>query len=58
VIVRFRTEAADDVTLAWEWYDAQRAGLGDSFLNSLESAVDLITAVRLHEDSPLVGTTR
>ena len=40
--VRFRTEAADDVSLAREWYDAQSPGLGDSFVGSLEQIVDLV----------------
>jgi hypothetical protein len=42
VRVRFRTEAADDVSLAREWYDAQSPGLGDSFVGSLEQIVDLV----------------
>lgn len=40
--VRFRTEAADDVFLAREWYDAQSLGLGNSFVGSLEQVVDLV----------------
>ncbi|GMV07528.1 MAG: hypothetical protein AMXMBFR53_38030 [Gemmatimonadota bacterium] len=43
--VRFRAEAATDVTLARDWYDAQREGLGDSFVGSLERTVDLIAAL-------------
>jgi len=42
VIVRFRREAADDVLLARDWYDAQSPGLGDSFVGSLEQIVDLV----------------
>lgn len=40
--VRFRTEAAADVLLARDWYDARRPGLGDSFVDSLEHIVDLV----------------
>lgn len=40
--VRFRTEAAADVSLARDWYDAQSPGLGDAFVGSLEQIVDLI----------------
>ena len=43
--VRFRTEAATDVSLARDWYDAQSTGLGDSFVGSLEKTVDLIAAL-------------
>jgi plasmid stabilization system protein ParE len=42
VTVRFRTEAAADVSLARDWYDAQSPGLGDAFVGSLEQIVDLI----------------
>jgi len=45
VTVRFRTEAAADVSLARDWYDAQSPGLGDSFVSSLEEIVDLVTAL-------------
>ncbi len=41
--VRFRTEAAFDVTSAREWYDAQRAGLGDDFVQALEHIIDLVS---------------
>ena len=43
MIVRFRSEAASDVVLAKEWYDAQRPGLGDEFVQALERVIDLIT---------------
>lgn len=43
--VRFRTEAASDVSLARDWYDAQSPGLGDDFVASLEYAVDLVEAL-------------
>ena len=52
--VRFRTEAADDVSLARDWYDAQSAGLGDSFVGSLERTVDLIAS--LPEAFPEIAT--
>lgn len=40
--VRFRLEAAEDVTGARTWYDGQRDGLGDAFAVSLEDVVKLI----------------
>ena len=40
--IRFRSEAASDVWLAREWYDAQRPGLGDEFVQALERVIDLI----------------
>ena len=43
--VRFRTEAAADVSLARDWYDAQSPGLGDSFVSALEQIVDLVAAL-------------
>jgi plasmid stabilization system protein ParE len=45
VTVRFRTEAATDASLARDWYDAQSAGLGDSFVASLERTVDLVATL-------------
>ena len=41
--VRFRSEAASDVLLAREWYDAQRPGLGNEFVQALERVIDLIS---------------
>ncbi|MCJ7627418.1 MAG: hypothetical protein MUO50_03420 [Longimicrobiales bacterium] len=41
--VRFRSEAASDVVLAREWYDAQRPGLGDEFVKGLEHVIELIS---------------
>ena len=43
--VRFRAEAATDVTLVRDWYDARSTGLGDSLLGSLERTADLIAAL-------------
>ena len=43
--VRFRSEAASDVVLAREWYDAQRPGLGEDFVQSLERVIDLVSAL-------------
>jgi hypothetical protein len=45
VIVRFRSEAATDVSLARDWYDAQSPGLGDSFVSALEQVIDLVGAL-------------
>jgi len=42
VRVRFRTEAAADVSLARDWYDSKSSGLGDSFVGSLEQIIDLV----------------
>lgn len=41
--IRFRSEAASDVVLAREWYDGQRPGLGDDFVQSLERVVGLVS---------------
>ena len=41
--IRFRTEAASDVTSAREWYDGQRVGLGDDFVRALEHVIDIIS---------------
>jgi toxin ParE1/3/4 len=43
VIVRFRSEAAEDVLAARSWYEDQRRGLGDEFELSLERVIDLIS---------------
>lgn len=43
MIVRFRSEAASDVLLARDWYDTQRPGLGDEFVQALEQGIDLIS---------------
>jgi len=43
VKVRFRTEAAEDVASAREWYDEQRTGLGDDFLRALEQVIEVIS---------------
>ena len=40
--VRFRAEAAADVSLARDWYDSKSSGLGDSFVGSLEQIIDLV----------------
>lgn len=40
--VRFRLEAAADVESARAWYDEQRGGLGDEFLEALEHTIELI----------------
>jgi plasmid stabilization system protein ParE len=53
VTVRFRSEAASDVLLAREWYDAQRPGLGDEFVRALEQVVDLVS--NLPEAFPEIG---
>ena len=52
----FRAAAAADVEEAYRWYEAQRAGLGDEFLASVQTALDLILdhpegAPVLHRDT-------
>jgi plasmid stabilization system protein ParE len=43
MVVRFRLEAASDVTTAREWYDWRRPGLGDDFVLSLERVIKLVS---------------
>lgn len=40
--VVFLPEAEDDIVAACAWYDEQRAGLGDQFLEALHTTVDQI----------------
>ena len=42
--VDFRPEAVDEVDAAYEWYEEQRAGLGEEFLATLVSRLDEIQA--------------
>ena len=42
-MVRFRAEATSEVVLTREWYDAQRPGLGDDFVRSLDQVVGLVS---------------
>jgi plasmid stabilization system protein ParE len=58
VTVRFRAEAAADVSLARDWYDAQSPGLGDSFVGALEQIVDLVAALPEAFPEIAVGLTR
>lgn len=44
----FRPAADQDVDEAFDWYERQRAGLGDEFLTALGTAVERI---REHPDS-------
>jgi len=44
VRVRFRVEAAADVQTARSWYDEQRSGLGDEFVESLERTIELVSS--------------
>ncbi len=37
-------EAEDDVDTAYAWYEQQRGGLGDQFLDALQETVDRIRA--------------
>jgi toxin ParE1/3/4 len=38
----FRIEVSDEVDAACTWYDRQREGLGEEFLNSLTQQLDRI----------------
>jgi plasmid stabilization system protein ParE len=49
----FRAEAADDIGGARAWYEEQRTGLGEDFVDSLEHALDLVQ--RLPRSFPLVA---
>ncbi len=40
--VVLRSAARDDVIGAWEWYDAQRRGLGGDFLSCVDAALAAI----------------
>jgi plasmid stabilization system protein ParE len=42
--VQFVSAALADVEDARQWYDAQRPGLGDDFLDAFEGAVDSVAA--------------
>jgi hypothetical protein len=39
-----RAAAAADVEEAWLWYEAQREGLGDEFLQVVQEAIESISA--------------
>lgn len=41
--VRFAAEAAAELDAAATWYDEQRPGLGDTFLDSVESALRILS---------------
>jgi plasmid stabilization system protein ParE len=47
-----RPAAAADVEEAWLWYEAQREGLGDEFLQVVQDALESIAA--FPESAPLV----
>lgn len=47
-----RPAAAADVEAAWLWYEAQREGLGDEFLQAVEDALKSIAS--FPESAPLV----
>jgi plasmid stabilization system protein ParE len=40
----YRREAVGDVRAAFDWYERQRAGLGDEFLAALSRAEDTVRA--------------
>lgn len=41
-LVVLRSAARDDVFGAWEWYEAQRSGLGGDFLSCVDAALAAI----------------
>lgn len=47
-----RPAAAADVEEAWQWYEAQREGLGDEFLQVVQQAIESIGA--FPESAPVV----
>lgn len=51
-LIRYRTEAVDDVVSAYDWYEAERPGLGEEFRNALTDA-ELLLA-RTPETFPIV----
>jgi toxin ParE1/3/4 len=42
--IRFRPEAKDEIQEIYDRYELQRAGLGESFLEGLDKAIELICA--------------
>lgn len=51
-LIRYRPEAVDDVTAAFDWYESERPGLGEEFRTALANA-ELLLA-RTPETFPLV----
>jgi hypothetical protein len=43
-----REEAERDLALARDWYDEQRAGLGDEFLDAVQQKLQEIRRAPLH----------
>ena len=41
-LVRYRPEAADDIAEAYDWYEAERPGLGDKFRAAVVAAEELL----------------
>jgi hypothetical protein len=39
-VLRFRGEVADDLSSAWDWYEARKPGLGDEFLAAVARCTD------------------
>ena len=58
MVIRFRTEAASDVVLARDWYDAQRPGLGNDFVRALERVIDLVSELPQAFPEVAVGLRR
>lgn len=58
MVIRFRTEAASDVVLARDWYDAQRPGLGNDFVRALERVIHLVSELPQAFPEVAVGLRR
>jgi plasmid stabilization system protein ParE len=43
-VLRFRGEVADDLSSAWDWYEARKPGLGDEFLAAVARCTDRVSA--------------
>lgn len=50
--VGFRPAAVLDIEAAYQWYEGQRPGLGEQFLEAVEAAVEAVLA--FPEASPIV----
>jgi len=55
--IRILQQAAEEVAAAANWYDKERSGLGQEFVNAVEMAMDLIEEDLLPL-SPMPGKSR
>ena len=40
--IRIHADAADEAERAFNWYERERAGLGDEFVEALDTALDIL----------------